>query len=145
MLHRSVMISRATIQLGAGALTGALGEILTCCMRESINGTLTGGLVWDSGWFMKVMEGETHALDTFCETVLRDERHCDVRRLEYRPVANREFLTWSVGTPHRSRAGKGIIRALQTVVPSAQEVQAHVSGILSRDRVAESPRLVYAA
>ena len=42
MLYRLVMTGRANIDMRPGALSGAFGDILCCCMDRSIRQSLTG-------------------------------------------------------------------------------------------------------
>lgn len=145
MLHRAVMVSKARVDLGVGALNGDLGSVLACCMQMSIRGFMTGALVWDSGWFMEVLEGEKAALESFWNTVADDPRHSHPQRLEFVPLLKREYQTWSVGTPRRGVANHGLLRSLRSNVPTAGEVRTHVRTVIATGCVAESPPLVCAA
>ncbi|WP_339740225.1 BLUF domain-containing protein [uncultured Maricaulis sp.] len=145
MLHRAVMVSKARVDLGVGALNGELGSILACCMKASTDRHMTGGLVWDSGWFMEVLEGRRDALEDFWQHIIKDPRHADPQRLEFVPLLKRSYDTWSVATPRRGPANHSLLRNLRSNVPTAGEVRTHVRTIIATGLVAESPPLVCAA
>lgn len=144
MLHRAVMVSRAKIDLGVGALNGDLGSVLSACMHASVTGHMTGALIWDSGWFMEELEGHRDELDAFWQCIAADRRHADPQRLEFVPLLKRQYQTWSVGTPRRGPANHGLLRSLRSNVPTAGEVRTHVRTVIATGLVAESPPLVCA-
>jgi hypothetical protein len=144
MLHRAVMVSKARVDLGVGALNGDLGSILACCMKASTDERMTGALIWDCGWFMEVLEGRRDALEDFWQSIAGDPRHADPQRLEFVPLLKREYETWSVGTPRRGPPNHGLIRSLRSNVPTAGEVRTHVRTVIATGLVAESPPLVCA-
>lgn len=142
MLYRMVMMCRTRVALGVGGLQGELGSILSCCMKTSVDETLTGALIWDSFMFMEVLEGDGEALERFWDVVRADPRNSDCRRLEYRPIKEREFRTWSVGAQRRSLSTSRFMKRIQTVRPTAEEVRLHIDDVLAAGRLAESPSLV---
>lgn len=143
MLYRAVMVSKARVDLGVGALNGDLGSILACCMKASTDRQMTGGLIWDCGWFMEVIEGHREALDGFWQRIIDDPRHADPQRLEFVPLLKRSYETWSVATPRRGPANHSLIRNLRSNVPTAGEVRTHVRTVIATGLVAESPPMVY--
>ena len=145
MIFRAVMMSRAKVALGFGALNGELGRIISCSMMSCVDLRLTGALIWDSGYFMQVLEGDPDHLRDFMETVARDGRHQDYRQLEFVQAMRREYQTWSVGASRTGSKPAALIRKAQTIVPTADEVRTHVRHLISLGVVAETPPLVTAA
>lgn len=139
------MVSKARVDVGVGALNGDLGSILACCMKASTDHRMTGALIWDSGWFMEVLEGHRDALEAFWQSIANDPRHLDPQRLEFVPLLKRSYQTWSVGTRRRGPANHALIRSLRTHVPTAGEVRTHVRTIIASGLDSESPPLVCAA
>ena len=145
MIFRAVMMSRAKVALGIGALNGELGRIIACSMMSCVDRQLTGALVWDSGYFMQVLEGDPDHLGDFMETVARDSRHQDYHQLEFVQAMRREYQTWGVGASRAGPEPATLIRKAQTIVPTADEVRTHVRHLISLGVVAETPPLVTAA
>ncbi|WP_417492597.1 BLUF domain-containing protein [Maricaulis sp.] len=145
MLYRAVMVSKAQVDLGVGALNGELGSVLACCMKASTDRQMTGALVWDYGWFMEELEGEREVLEAFWQGIAGDPRHADPQRLEFVPLLKRRYQTWSVGTSRRGPANHALIKTLRRNVPTAGEVRTHVRTVIASGLVAESPPLVCAA
>ncbi len=145
MIYRAVMMSRAKVALGFRGLNGELGRIISCSMMSCVDRQLTGALIWDSGYFMQVLEGDPDHLRDFMKKVARDGRHQDYRQLEFVQAMRREFQTWSVGASRTGSKPAALIRKAQTIVPTADEVRTHVRHLISLGVVAETPPLVTAA
>ena len=145
MIYRAVMMSRARVALGIGALNGELGRIISCCMMSCVDQRLTGALVWDAGYFMQVLEGHPDSLRDFMKTVAKDTRHQDYRQLEFVQAMRREYSTWSVGASRAGTPPSALIKKIQTIVPTADEVRTHVRHLISPGVIAETPPLVTAA
>lgn len=145
MLHRMVLMARSQVDLGSGSLNGDLGLILSHCMKTSIEHSLTGALVWDSGHFFEVLEGDRDALRRFYERVATDPRIGDVQLLEFLPLAHRSYRTWAVGTRGRGQHDPALQRDILAGHVTAAQVQALVQTIVGLGPLAESPDLVCAA
>ena len=142
MLNSSVMVSRAGVDLSLGALRGDPGKLLAHCMKTCIDRQITGALVWDSGYFLTVLEGEPGPLDTFTDSLRTDRRFGKPRVLESVPVEGREYLSWAVGAVRPESTPSRLIKALQTVVPTAAAVRTHVRTSIYDGVIAETPALV---
>ncbi|WP_300530864.1 BLUF domain-containing protein [Maricaulis sp.] len=145
MLYSSVMVSRAGVALGVGALNGDLGKLLAHCMKTCIDRHITGALVWDSGYFLTVLEGELGQLDALMDSLRTDRCFGEPRVLECVPVKGREYKNWAVGAARPESTPSPLIKKLQTVVPTAGEVRTQVRTSIYDGVIAETPALVGAA
>jgi hypothetical protein len=145
MLNSSVMVSRAGVELSLGAVSGDLGKLLAHCMKTCIDRQITGALVWDSGYFLTVLEGEPVQLDAFMDGLRTDRRFGEPRVLESVPVDGREYQSWAVGAVRPESTPSRLIKKLQTVVPTAGEVRTHVRTSIHTGVFAETPPLVVRA
>ncbi|WP_300556717.1 BLUF domain-containing protein [Maricaulis sp.] len=145
MLNSSVMVSRAGIELSLGAVSGDLGKLLAHCMKSCIDRQITGALVWDSGYFLTVLEGEPVELDAFTGSLRTDHRFGELRALESVPVEGREYLSWAVGAVRPESTPSLLVKKLQTLVPTAAEVRAYVRTSIQNGVLAETPPLVVRA
>lgn len=144
MLHRMVMAARTKIDLGKNALKGELGSILSCCMKHSVDGRMTGGLVWHSGYLLEVIEGERDTLRRFFDLVSSDSRISDLELIEFVPIRQRDYETWRVGSPKR-RLRAQLVRDVAMGRATASAVRKFVADVLDRNAKASSPPIVMAA
>ncbi|WP_323762109.1 BLUF domain-containing protein [Maricaulis sp.] len=145
MLHRMVLAARSTIDTGPGALNGAFGSVLACCMRSSVAEGLTGGLVVEDGWFLEVLEGGFDALCAYRDRAFEDDRLDDLQVLEVVPVLQREYETWAIAASKAGTAQPGLIRAVSDKLSGPFAVSQHVRRVLMRGVLAETPPLCVAA
>ena len=58
---------------------------------------VTGMLLYASGNFMQVLEGEVSAVDETFRRIATDTRHKDVSVIERGPIDKRDFSEWNMG------------------------------------------------
>ncbi|MEN0037925.1 MAG: BLUF domain-containing protein [Cellvibrio sp.] len=58
---------------------------------------LTGLLLFNSGNFMQLLEGEELIVDTLYTKIEKDRRHRDVKLLLKEPITHRNFSNWTMG------------------------------------------------
>ena len=143
MLYRLVMTGRALIDMKPGALSGAFGELLCCCMDTTVGLELTGGLIWDRGFFLCVVEGEERSVEAFRHLADDDTRVADRWAISFTEITERRFNNWACGRanalPGEPAANDSFIESLAYDGPDA--VLAHVEDVLRAGLVAESPPL----
>ena len=93
MLVRLLYASRA-----APALTGpVVDSILSQSQRNNTERGITGVLCYSDDIFLQVLEG---GRDDVCETfnaIVRDDRHRNVRILNFEEIEERKFGGWTMG------------------------------------------------
>lgn len=65
---------------------------------------VTGMLLYESGAFFQVLEGDRNVVEELYQRLEGDERHQNVIKLIVEPIEERNFGTWSMGYPKVSRA-----------------------------------------
>ena len=66
---------------------------------------ITGFLVYDAGSFLQILEGPEAEVHAVYASILRDDRHTNIRQISQKKIANREFGDWAMafavpaGTP----------------------------------------------
>lgn len=58
---------------------------------------ITGALLFTERYFLQYLEGEAAIVDALYASICRDTRHNNVRLLLRKPIAQRDFLRWSLG------------------------------------------------
>ena len=144
MLHRMVLVARARVHLGEGALNGDLGLMLAAHMKASVEREMTGGLVWLDGWVLDVLEGDREALHSFFLAIAADPRISDLRSEEFLPIARRQYARWSVARGDAAIYDTSALRALREGHASAAQASELVAQCLRSATLAESPPLVAA-
>jgi hypothetical protein len=76
---------------------GELSAILETARRNNQRLAVTGILLYASGSFLQVLEGDEAVVRELYERIAGDGRHYRVRMLRERMVASRSFGTWSMG------------------------------------------------
>lgn len=93
MLVRCLYASRAAASLSAVALD----DILVQSHRNNPRRGVTGLLCHTNEVFVQVLEGGRDEVCDLYNTIVRDERHTQVRLLAYDEIAERRFSNWTMG------------------------------------------------
>lgn len=75
-------------------------EIINIVEDSRINNEkngLTGLLLFNSGNFMQLVEGEESAVDALYRKIEKDRRHAEVKLLLKEPITHRNFSNWTMG------------------------------------------------
>lgn len=76
------------------------GEILNIVEDSRVNNKkigLTGLLLFNSGNFMQLVEGEEPVVDDLFKKIEKDRRHTDIKLLLKEPITHRNFSDWTMG------------------------------------------------
>jgi len=76
------------------------GEILNIIEDSRINNEkngLTGLLLFNSGNFMQLVEGEESDVDALYKKIEKDRRHAEVKLLLKESITHRNFSNWTMG------------------------------------------------
>lgn len=74
-----------------------LKTILQAARSKNALQSITGMLLYTSGTFFQVLEGEETALSELFATISSDPRHKNVTRIIQEPIAKRAFGEWTMG------------------------------------------------
>ena len=105
MLVRCLYVSRAAIPLTSVILDKILEQSRTKNPRQGI----TGLLCFRDELFVQVMEGGRDAVCELFNTIVRDDRHKDVRLLAFDEIAERQFSNWTMGKVNIDTINPGLL------------------------------------
>ncbi|WP_372424850.1 BLUF domain-containing protein [Salinarimonas chemoclinalis] len=97
MLNRSSLsrisyFSRCTLDRDQAKRAEQLDRLVRSSRRQNEFGLITSILVLDRGWFGHMLEGDRDALNTTFKRIASDNRHKEVRIIEWREIPRRELL-----------------------------------------------------
>jgi hypothetical protein len=93
MLVRCLYASRPAQPLSAADLD----EILEQSHKNNPGKGITGLLCFTNDSFVQVIEGGRDQVCELYNTIVRDNRHRDIRLLVYEEIAERHFGSWTMG------------------------------------------------
>jgi hypothetical protein len=93
-LYQFVYVSRITSIGLSGA--GTLNDIAKASIRNNKIDNLTGILCYGNGYFFQCIEGTEQALTNLKNRILMDERHKDMKILDFSMIIKRRFSSWSL-------------------------------------------------
>jgi hypothetical protein len=83
-------------------------NILSTAARNNQAEDITGALIFDSHWFVQVLEGARDKVWNLFKKIEHDERHTDVMPYDISRVPGRRFGQWWMGCAERN-SGNGPI------------------------------------
>lgn len=93
-LYQLIYISRITSTGLSGAST--LNDIAEFSIKNNKIDNITGILCYGNGYFFQFVEGSEQALTNLKNRLLMDNRHKDLKILEFSALAKRRFTGWSL-------------------------------------------------
>lgn len=93
MLVRCLYASRFTTPLPGTHLD----QILMQSRRNNPRRGITGLLCFTRDLFVQVIEGGRDEVSELFATIVRDERHHEIRLLTYEEISERKFGSWTMG------------------------------------------------
>jgi hypothetical protein len=81
----------------AGSMISDLNGILEVSNRNNEKAGITGALIFDSLWFVQILEGEREAVSQTLCRIVSDPRHDAVTIMDCRPADKRLFGNWWMG------------------------------------------------
>ena len=94
---RLIYFSDFCIELDSGTMSQQLSDILDASERNNAANGVTGALVFDSKWFVQVLEGKLDDVWSTYKKIERDPRHANVSFVEMVTVPSRRFGDWRMG------------------------------------------------
>jgi hypothetical protein len=107
-LSRLVYYSQTNLSCSTAAVEGDIRSILLASRRRNAADDLTGALIFNNGIFAQVLEGPRSAVEATFERIQRDDRHANVEVLDFAPISERAFPTWSMGFLGSSRRNEAV-------------------------------------
>ena len=71
-------------------------KILEVSRKNNPSQGITGALCYDTRSFLQCLEGSDKAVNALYCTLVRDDRHADIRLLDYRDIRERRFGEWTM-------------------------------------------------
>jgi hypothetical protein len=81
----------------AGSMISDLNAILDISNRKNEQADITGALIFDSLWFVQILEGDREAVSRTMCRIIADPRHDAVTIMDCRTVDTRLFGNWWMG------------------------------------------------
>ncbi len=97
MLTRLVYHSENHLGAAGGGMIKGLNQILATSERHNEEAGITGALLFDTLWFIQVLEGEREAVSATLRRIMADERHAELVVMDCRPAQTRLFANWWMG------------------------------------------------
>jgi len=97
VLTRLVYHSENHLGAAGGTMIADLNAILDVSNRNNEKAGITGALLFDTLWFVQILEGEREAVSATLCRIIGDPRHDTVTVMDCRPAAARLFGNWWMG------------------------------------------------
>lgn len=97
MLTRLVYHSENHLGVTGGTMIADLNTILDASNRNNEKAGITGALLFDTLWFVQILEGEREAISATLCRIIGDQRHDRVTVMDCRPATARLFANWWMG------------------------------------------------
>lgn len=95
-LYSLAYFSENSIEGDEATVQNEIQDILTVARRNNAKKNLTGALLYSSGYFAQILEGEHENLEEIFETISEDDRHAGVVIIHYHEITERSFGAWSM-------------------------------------------------
>ena len=93
-MYQLVYISRIT-STGLSS-PSTLNDISECSLERNRADDITGILCYGNGYFFQCVEGSEQALTNLKNRLLVDERHKELKILDFSEITERRFASWSL-------------------------------------------------
>lgn len=97
MLTRLIYHSENHLGAAGGRMIGDLNAIMDASNRNNQRDGITGALLFDTLWFVQILEGEREALSATLRRIMSDERHDAVTVMDAGAIDARLFGNWWMG------------------------------------------------
>jgi hypothetical protein len=97
MLTRLIYHSENHLALSNRKLIAGLNGIMDRAYRNNQRDGITGALLFDTLWFVQILEGEREMVSMTLRRIMADERHDAVTVMDCRPINERLFAKCWMG------------------------------------------------
>ncbi len=130
-LHTLIYFSRNSIEAADGDLEVEIDRILAASRESNRKLGVTGALLFSEGCFAQVLEGGLAQVEAVFERIECDPRHQNVTILQFTPIKERSFGSWSMAFAGLSATGATNL----TINDMVQDPDRVKSGDAGRDLV----------
>lgn len=97
MLARLIYHSENHLGAKDGKMIASLNSIMSVSNRNNERDGITGALLFDTLWFLQILEGDREMISSTLRRLLTDERHDSVTVMDCQPITHRRFGNWWMG------------------------------------------------
>jgi hypothetical protein len=97
MLSRLIYHSENHLGAVDGKMIAGLNAIMDASNRNNERDGISGALLFDTLWFVQILEGEREAISATLRRISSDERHDAVTVMDCRAIEDRLFGNWWMG------------------------------------------------
>lgn len=97
MLSRLIYHSENHLGVADGKMIASLNAIMDASNRNNERDGITGALLFDTLWFVQILEGERETISATLRRILADQRHDAVTIMDCQPIEDRLFANWWMG------------------------------------------------
>lgn len=119
---------RQIVYVSTSTAPGNQADIDSIMLRTRHNNALDGltGLLWVHGSrYLQVIEGDADAVVPTMKRIGSDARHCDLHTMIDRPIAHREFQSWTILFRHAMESdGEFNDRVRHAIASKSEQVKA---------------------
>ena len=123
MLTQMVYISKASQEFTDEGLV----DLLEKSRQKNAALGITGMLLYKSGKFLQVLEGNTEVVEQLFDRIRNDSRHYDFTPLSIVPVKQREFGDWSMAFGNLNNLSLQDIEGYSTALEEGQDFEPFAS------------------
>lgn len=97
MLFRLIYYSENHLGSTDGKMIPDLNAIMDASNRNNEQAGITGALIFDSLWFLQILEGDRDVVAATLRRISHDKRHDNVTVMDAREIDQRQFGNWWMG------------------------------------------------
>jgi len=90
----------------------ALDALLEKARRNNTQLEVTGMLLYQSGSFIQVLEGDRPVVEALLAKIATDKRHDRIMKIIIEPIKERDFGAWTMGFPKVTKSDMATIPGL---------------------------------
>ena len=111
MIYQLIYYSQSKTASDSPQLVKNWGDILGAAHRHNARNDITGFLIFDSRFFVQILEGDRDKVSETYNRIKMDNRHASPMIINVRDVKARSFDGWDMGSAIRTPAMQEIFRA----------------------------------
>lgn len=97
MLTRLIYHSENHLGQDKGKMIADLNAIMDSANRNNEKNNITGALIFDTLWFVQILEGQREQVSETLRRIVPDPRHDSLTIMDARPISERQFGNWWMG------------------------------------------------
>ena len=97
MLSRLIYHSENHLGAVGGKMIADLNKIMDASNKNNERDGITGALIFDTLWFVQILEGDREKISATLRRLMADNRHDAVTIVDCREITERRFGNWWMG------------------------------------------------